>query len=44
LLGAIKNKEIAVIDDSLLNRPGPRIVNGARKLQEILSSKVLAKQ
>lgn len=41
LLGAIKNKEIAVIDDSLLNRPGPRIVNGAKKLQEIFSSKVL---
>lgn len=42
LLNAIKNKEIAVVDDSLLNRPGPRIVKGAKKLQEILFSKVLA--
>lgn len=41
LLNAIKNKEIAVVDDSLLNRPGPRIVTGAKKLQEILLSKVL---
>ena len=44
LLGAIKNKDIAVIDDSLLNRPGPRIVNGTKKLQEIFFSKLLAKQ
>lgn len=36
LLNAIKNKEIFVIDDSLLNRPGPRIVQGAEKIQEIL--------
>lgn len=42
LLGAIKNKEVFVVDDSLLNRPGPRIVNGAKKLQEILFNKVLA--
>lgn len=42
LLTAIKNKEIAVIDDSLLNRSGPRIVNGAKKLQEIFFSKVPA--
>ena len=42
LLSAIKNKDIAVIDDSLLNRPGPRIVNGTKKLQEIFFSKVLA--
>lgn len=41
LLDAIKNKEIAIVDDSLLNRPGPRIVNGAKKLQEIFFSKVL---
>lgn len=43
LLGAVKNKEISVIDDSLLNRPGPRIVNGAKKLQEIFFSKILVK-
>ncbi|MBI3590026.1 MAG: cobalamin-binding protein [Candidatus Melainabacteria bacterium] len=42
LLSAIKNKDIAVIDDSLLNRPGPRIVNGTKKLQEIFFSKVPA--
>lgn len=42
LLGAIKNKEVFVVDDSLLNRPGPRIVHGAKKLQEILFSKILA--
>ena len=42
LLSAIKTKDIAVIDDSLLNRPGPRIVNGAKKLQEVFFSKVLA--
>lgn len=40
LLSAIKNKEVSVIDDSLLNRPGPRIVKGTRKIQEILFSKV----
>ena len=41
---AIKNKEVAVIDDSLLNRPGPRIVMGTKKLEEIISSKILVKQ
>ncbi len=40
LLNAIKNKDISVIDDSLLNRPGPRIVQGAKKLQEIFTSKI----
>lgn len=44
LLGAIKNKDISVLDDSLLNRPGPRIIKGAKKLQEIFFSRVLAKQ
>ena len=43
-LKAIKDKEITVIDDSLLNRPGPRLVSGAKKLQEILFSKKLVKQ
>ncbi len=40
LLSAIKTKDISVIDDSLLNRPGPRIVTGTKKLQEIFFSKV----
>ena len=40
LLDAIKNKQIFVVDDNLLNRPGPRIVRGAQKLQEIFFSKV----
>jgi iron complex transport system substrate-binding protein len=43
LLDAIKNKQIFVVDDNLLNRPGPRIVDGVKKLQEILFSKVHAK-
>ena len=44
LLTAIKNKEIKIIDDSLLNRPGPRIVIGTKKIQEIIFSKILAKK
>ncbi len=40
LLSAIKNKEVAIIDDSLLNRPGPRIVEGTKKLQEFFFNKV----
>ncbi len=43
LLDAIKNKQIFIVDDNLLNRPGPRIVDGAKKLQEIFFSKVYAK-
>lgn len=43
LLDAIKNKQIFVLDDNLLNRPGPRIVEGTKKLQEIFFSKVYAK-
>jgi iron complex transport system substrate-binding protein len=31
-LNAVKNGNIRVIDDSLLNRPGPRLVEGARRL------------
>lgn len=41
LLNAVKHKEIFVMNDSLLNRPGPRIVQGTKKLQEIFFSKVL---
>ena len=44
LLSAVKNKDISVIDDSLLNRPGPRIVEGTKKLHEIFFSKTLVKQ
>ncbi len=44
LLSAIKNKDISVIDDSLLNRPGPRIVEGVKKLQKMFFSKIPAKQ
>jgi len=29
---AVRNKNVFVIDDSLLNRPGPRLVEGAEKL------------
>ena len=43
LLEAIKNKQIFVLDDNLLNRPGPRIVDGVKKLQEIFFTKVHAK-
>lgn len=35
-LKAVKNDKIFVIDDSLINRPGPRIVEGIRSIQEIL--------
>ena len=42
-LNAIKDKEILVINDSLLNRPGPRIVEGTKKLQDmLLKKKILA--
>ena len=40
LLNAIKNKEVAVINDSLLNRPSPRIVEGTKKLYEIIAKKI----
>lgn len=35
-LKAVKEDKVFVIDDSLLNRPGPRLVKGAKKIQEIL--------
>lgn len=38
-LNAIKNNDISCIDDNLLNRPGPRLVEGAKKLQEVFHSK-----
>jgi len=34
-LNAIKNNNVFVIDDSFLNRPGPRLVEGLRVLAEI---------
>jgi iron complex transport system substrate-binding protein len=33
---AVKNKQVHVINDSLLNRPGPRLVQGARKISELM--------
>lgn len=35
---AIQHDEVHVIDDSLLNRPGPRLVEGMRELHEIIYS------
>lgn len=37
-ISAIKNNRVYVIDDSLLNRPGPRIVEGLKQLCEIILS------
>lgn len=31
---AVKNGDVYVINDNLLNRPGPRLVEGARKIKE----------
>ena len=31
-LRAVRNKAVKVIDDSLLNRPGPRLADGARRI------------
>lgn len=31
---ALENKDVYVIDDALLNRPGPRIVEGLKKIEE----------
>ena len=38
-LSAVKNSKVFVFDDSLLNRPGPRLVNGLRKLSEVILNK-----
>ena len=35
-LRAIKQNKLFVIDDSLLNRPGPRLVKGVKQIQQIL--------
>ena len=37
-LRAVRQNSIFVIDDSLLNRPGPRLVEGARQLHAYFSS------
>lgn len=34
---AVKNGDVYIIDDALLNRPGPRIVEGAEKMMEKIS-------
>lgn len=34
---AVKNGDVYVIDDALLNRPGPRLVEGAEKIAEKIS-------
>ena len=33
---AVKNDKVFIIDDSLLNRPGPRLVEGAKLLAELI--------
>lgn len=35
-LRAVKNGRLFNIDDALLNRPGPRLVEGAKRIQEII--------
>lgn len=36
-LKAVRNDKLYFIDDSLLNRPGPRLTQGTKKIQEILA-------
>lgn len=33
---AVKNEDVYVVDDALLNRPGPRLVSGIKKLAEFI--------
>ncbi len=35
-LRAVRENKLFVIDDSLLNRPGPRLVEGVRRIKEVL--------
>ena len=35
-LKAVKNNKLFVIDDSLINRPGPRIIEGIQKIRDAL--------
>ena len=39
-LRAVREREVFVIDDSLLNRPGPRLVEGAKELARIFGEVV----
>lgn len=34
---AVKNRDVYVIDDAFLNRPGPRLVEGLKKIEEKIS-------
>ncbi|MBI3413113.1 MAG: cobalamin-binding protein [Candidatus Aenigmarchaeota archaeon] len=36
-LNAVKNNKVVVMDDSLLNRPGPRLVDAAKRLGDIFN-------
>jgi len=36
---AVQNENVYVIDDALLNRPGPRLVEGAKKMAEKINKK-----
>ena len=38
-LSAVRNNKVFVFDDSLLNRPGPRLVDGLKKLAEVIHSR-----
>ncbi len=40
-LSAVRNNKIFVFDDSLLNRPGPRLVEGLEKLAKIIHPECL---
>lgn len=33
---AVQNEDVYIIDDALLNRPGPRLIEGARRIAEII--------
>lgn len=35
-ISAVQNENIYVVDDVLLNRPGPRLVDGARRIKKII--------
>ncbi|MEW6722220.1 MAG: cobalamin-binding protein [Candidatus Micrarchaeota archaeon] len=37
-ISAVKNENIVVLDDSLLNRPGPRLVLGCRAIRDAVTS------
>lgn len=35
-LTAVQNDNVYIIDDNLLNRPGPRVLEGAKKIKELI--------